>query len=82
VKVVNSAATPTEVEIDLNGAGKFGATASAIVLTSDSPKDENTLDEPTKVSPKTEQVKISGNKLTRSFQGNSFTVIRISTKMD
>lgn len=80
VKVVNSAAGPTETEIDLNGAGKLGATASAIVLTSESPKDENTLDEPTKVSPKTETVQISSSKFTRSFPGNSFTVLRLKTK--
>jgi len=77
VKVVNSAAGPLETEIDLAGAGRLGATAQAIVLTSESPKDENTLDEPTKVSPKTETLKISGNKFTRSFPGNSFTVLRI-----
>jgi len=80
LKVVNSAATATETEIDLNGAGKLGTTASAIVLTSASPKDENTLEEPTKVSPKTETVKIAGNKFTRSFPGNSFTVMRIPSE--
>jgi len=77
VKVVNCAANPTEAEIDLSGAGKLGATASAIVLTSESPKDENTLDEPTKVSPRTETVKVGGSKFTRSFPGNSFTILRI-----
>lgn len=77
VKVVNSAAGPTETEIDLNGAGKLSGNVQATVLTGASPKDENTLDEPTKVSPKTETLKISGNKLTRSFPGNSFTVLRI-----
>ena len=77
VKVVNSAATPTETEINLNGAGQLAATAQAIVLTSENPKDENTLEEPTKVSPKTETLKISGIKFTRSFPGNSFTVLRI-----
>lgn len=48
------------------------------MLTSESPLDENTLEKPTKVSPKTEDVKISGSTLTRSFPGNSFTVIRVT----
>lgn len=77
VKVVNGAATPKEAEINLGGAGKLGATAQAIVLTSASPKDENTLDEPTKVSPRTETLMIGGSKFTRSFPGNSFTILRI-----
>jgi alpha-L-arabinofuranosidase len=41
--------------------------------------DENTLEDPTKVSPKTEMVQFSGNLLTRSFPGNSLTVIRLTT---
>ena len=77
VKVVNASATPTETEINLNGVKNLSGSAQAIVLTSDNPNDENTLDEPTKVSPKTETMKISGVKFTRSFPGNSFTVLRI-----
>jgi alpha-L-arabinofuranosidase len=77
LKVVSSAAGPTETEIDLKGAGKLSGAARAVVLTSGSPKDENTLEEPTKVSPTTETVNISGGKFKRVFPGNSFTVLRI-----
>jgi alpha-L-arabinofuranosidase len=77
VKVVNGAAMPMETTINLNGAGKLGASAQAIVLTSESPKDENTLENPTKVSPKMETLKIGGSTFTRSFPGNSFTILRI-----
>jgi len=77
LKVVNSAATPTETQINLQGAKGVTGTATAIVLTSDSPKDENTLEEPTKVAPVTEQLKMSGGRFVRSFPGNSFTVLRI-----
>ena len=77
VKVVNAAAGPTEAEINLNGAKKLAATAEAIVLTSGDAKDENTLDEPTKVSPKNESIKIGGNKIKHAFPGNSLTVIRV-----
>jgi alpha-L-arabinofuranosidase len=76
VKVVNAAATPTETEILLNGVKNLAGTVSAIVLTSENPKDENSLEQPTKVSPKTETLKLSGGKFTRSFPGNSFTILR------
>jgi len=77
LKVVNAAATPTETEITLNGAKQLAASAGAIVLTSESPKDENSLEEPTKVSPKNETIKLSGNKITHAFPGNSLSVIRV-----
>lgn len=77
VKVVNAAAGPTETEINLKGAPKLAAAAAAIVLTSDSPKDENTLDEPTKVAPKNITLPVSDAKIKHAFPGNSFTVIRV-----
>ena len=77
VKVVNSAAGSTETEIDLKGPRRSAGTAHANVLTSASPLDENTLDEPSKVTPKTETLTISGNRFIRSFPANSFTVLRI-----
>lgn len=77
VKVVNSAAAPTETEIDFSGSPKLSGTAQAIVLTSANAKDENTLEEPAKVSPKAEAVKIDGSSFRRVFPGNSLTVLRI-----
>ena len=77
VKVVNTSAAATETTINLNGAKKLAATAQAIVLTSAKPTDENTLENPTKVSPKTEMVNFTGTSITHQFPGNSFTVLRI-----
>jgi alpha-L-arabinofuranosidase len=79
LKVVNASSELLQTQIDLKGAGKLSGSGQAIVLASASPLDENTLEEPTKVSPKTESLSISGNTITRSFPGNSFTVIRIPT---
>ena len=79
LKVVNASFESLETQIDLKGAGTLTGSGKAIVLTSGSPLDENTLEEPTKVSPKTEMVQFSGNILTRSFPGNSLTVIRLAT---
>jgi alpha-L-arabinofuranosidase len=79
VKVVNTAAGAVETAIDLKGLGVTG-TGKAIVLTSASPQDENSIEEPRKVFPKTENVTIGDSTFTRSFPGNSFTVLRIATK--
>ncbi|HYG21503.1 MAG TPA: alpha-L-arabinofuranosidase C-terminal domain-containing protein [Verrucomicrobiae bacterium] len=80
VKVVNTDAGPVETTIDLQGAGALTGAAKAIVLTSASPADENSIQEPRKVSPKSEDVTLAGAKFTRSFPGNSFTVLRIATQ--
>ena len=80
VKVVNASAAPLETELDLNGANNLTGQGTAIMLTSPSGKDENDLDAPEHVSPKTETVKFSGNHFTRYFPGNSFTVLRLKTK--
>jgi alpha-L-arabinofuranosidase len=77
VKVVNSSAGPAETEIELSGAGALSGKAQAIVLTSASPKDENSLAEPMKVSPRTEPFTVNGSKVVRTLPGNSFTVLRI-----
>ena len=77
VKVVNAKAGPLAAELNLAGAKNLSGTGSAIVLTSENATDENSLAHPTKVSPKTEAVKLDGGKLTRSFPGNSFTVLRL-----
>ena len=78
LKIVNAAAEPLRTQINLKGTGILSGSGKAIVLTSANPLDENTLEEPTKVSPKTEMVNFSGTTLTRSFPGNSFTVIRFA----
>jgi alpha-L-arabinofuranosidase len=77
LKLVNADNSPVATTIDLKGAGKLSSNGKAIVLTSANPYDENTLEEPTKVSPKTEDVKLSGSKISRTFPGNSLTIIRI-----
>jgi hypothetical protein len=37
------------------------------------------LEEPLKVSPREEDVRFNGSRFTRSFPGNSFTILRIHT---
>ncbi len=77
LKVVNAAAGPTETEINLRGVADVAGKAQAIVLTSENPSDENSLEEPTKVSPKSESIEISGPTFRRTLPGNSLTVLRL-----
>ena len=79
LKVVNAAAETVKAEVNLSGAEKLTGKGKSVVLTSSSPLDENTLEQPTKVSPKTENVKFSGTTITRSFPGNSLTILRLET---
>ena len=79
VKVVNVNSDPLTTEVNLNGAQLTGQ-GTACVLTSEYATDENSLAEPTKVSPKTEAIQFTGSSLKRTFPGNSFTVLRLKTK--
>jgi alpha-L-arabinofuranosidase len=79
VKVVNTSADPVQTDLALSGANISGK-GTAIVLTSENAADENSLDNPAKVSPKTEALNFNGSALTRAFPGNSFTVLRLQTK--
>lgn len=76
---MNASSEPLNTQIDLNDARKLSGSGKAIVLTSTSPLDENTLEEPLKVSPKIETVEVSGTTIARLLPGNSFTVICITT---
>jgi alpha-L-arabinofuranosidase len=80
LKVVCTSAQPVATEVDLSGIKNLTGRGTAIVLTSDRPTDENSLAEPTKVSPKTEPVSFSGATFQRTFPGNSFTVLRLQTR--
>jgi alpha-N-arabinofuranosidase len=63
-------------EINLAGAS-IQKSAEMIVLTSEKPTDENSLDNPTKVAPVTKTVEIAGPKFKMSFAPNSLTILRI-----
>jgi alpha-L-arabinofuranosidase len=80
VKIVNASHSATETEVQLNGAERLASEARLIVLTSENPTDENSLEEPLKVSPKTETLKLSGTKFKHTFPGNSLTVLRVKSQ--
>jgi alpha-L-arabinofuranosidase len=77
LKVVNVAAEPQTAQITLAGLSKIGGPAVAIVLASERPTDENSLEDPTKVSPKIQRIELTGPAFERVFPGNSVTVLRV-----
>ena len=80
LKIVNASHAPVKTQIDLKGVVNLTGSCNATVLTSANPLDENTLEEPTRISPKTEMMKVSGTTIKRSFPGNSLTIMRLATK--
>jgi alpha-L-arabinofuranosidase len=80
LKVVNVNPKPLETEIKIKGATNLTGTGTASVLTSEDSTDENSLDNPTKVSPTTAPVTFSGMSFRRPFPGNSLTVLRLKTR--
>src|ERR1017187_7281582 len=80
LKVVNVNPKPLETEIKIEGPTNLTGKGTAVVLTSEDSTDENSWDNPTKVSPTTAPVTFSGTTWRRSFPGNSFTLLRLKTK--
>lgn len=77
IKVVNVNPSPLETDLELAGATGLTGRGKAVVLTSQDSMDENSLDNPAKVSPRTAPVTFTGTSLRHSFPGNSFTVLRL-----
>ena len=80
IKVVNSAAEPQTMNLQVNGAGTLGPRAMVTVLSSDNPLDENTFEQPTKIVPQAAPLKISGATLSHTFPAYSLSIIRIAAK--
>jgi alpha-L-arabinofuranosidase len=76
LKVVNASPQPLATDVNLKGLSKV-KTATAIVLTSGSELDENTLDEPMKVTPATGALDVTKPVFRHTFPGNSVTVLRL-----
>jgi alpha-L-arabinofuranosidase len=70
---VNGAIDSFKGGINVAGEGE------AIVLTSDSPQDTNTLDDPHEVVPTTRKVRRLGENFSYEFKPNSVTMLKIGT---
>ena len=80
LKLVNHAATPQPVTIEISGVKSVKAKGLATVLKAATPEDTNSLTEPRKVVPTTEKVKGLGTHFMRTLPPYSITVLELQTK--
>ncbi len=80
LKVVNRAAAPQPVKIEISGAASVDAKGIATVLKADQPKATNSLQEPRKIVPVTENAGGLGADFTRTFPPYSITVLELQAK--
>jgi len=77
VKFVNTSEKPQDVIFVIEGVKKMEAKGTLTELTSDKLDQVNTLDEPTAVSPKDQQVDVKNKTIRFSVKPYSFNVIRV-----
>ena len=77
VKVVNVSGETVSADLNCRGVARLASPATAVVLASEQPTDENSLEQPGKVGPVTKALALSGSQLQHRFPGNSLTVLRL-----
>jgi alpha-L-arabinofuranosidase len=80
LKLVNAVDTPQTVRIEIKGVAAVAPEGVAIVLSSASPTDTNSITEPTKIVPVTTTVTGLGTSFTRTLVPNSVTVLQLQTR--
>ena len=77
VRATNYEKRPVRAEIQLDGAVNVGATGQHIVIRSDNPDDENSLDSPLRIVPHEQPLPNCGKRFTITLAPNSVNVLRI-----
>jgi alpha-L-arabinofuranosidase len=77
IKLVNATAQPCELAIQLDGAASVRPGATATVLTGQQLADENTLDAPTNVSPRSISIQIKSPAFNQAVPAHAFMVVRV-----
>jgi alpha-N-arabinofuranosidase len=80
LKIVNSADTPQDVKIEVNGVKSVSSKGTAIVLKAAKRDDTNSIKDPKHLVPETEKVKGLGASFTRTFPPCSITVLELQAK--
>ncbi len=79
VKILNTTPKAIETSVDVDGAAHVAPTGELTVLTSQSPGDENSFEQPGKVSPISRTIQ-TGNPSSLSLAPYSLNVLRLHTK--
>ncbi len=77
VKIVNFSDKEETVRIQFTGLNKIGKEGTRIVLSSKKAEDENTLEEPEKVVPKTQKIEINTPIIPMTLAPNSLTILKV-----
>ena len=80
LKVVNASAEPQTAAIELSGLDGKVKSATATVLTSANPDDENSFAEPNKVVPVASPVENAAGRFSHTFPASSVTVLQIKVE--
>jgi alpha-L-arabinofuranosidase len=80
LKLVNATPDKKDVRITLAGGNRYNRIGQAFVLTSPDLKAENSLDQPTKLSPGQRQFPVSSPEFSYAVDPNSLTVLRIASR--
>lgn len=78
LKVVNVSSQPQDTLLKINGVSSV-QDVKEIQLTG-SPDDENSLEHPTRVYPKSRSIDVTSSELRVTFPGNSVTILRGKVK--
>jgi alpha-L-arabinofuranosidase len=78
--VSNPGNMPMPTRINLAGTTHVAPKARAILLTSTSPDDENSFEQPGKVAPREESFRVAGPEFEHTFPAWSFTILRLATR--
>lgn len=80
LKAVNTGNAPLDTEVVIRGVEGLAQEAECTVLTSASPSDENSFEQPRRVSPRTSRLVGTGPKFRHTFPPHSLTILRIGTQ--
>jgi alpha-N-arabinofuranosidase len=80
LKLVNATPDKKDIRITLAGGTRFNKLGKAFVLASPDPKAENSLDQPTKLSPVQREFQVQSPEFGYTLDPNSLTVLRIATR--
>lgn len=77
LKVVNFSPREQSAEIKIEGIKRLKPTGTAMVLTSQDPNDENTLDQPRKVAPRSKRIRGIDTTFTYTMPAYSVNILRL-----
>jgi alpha-L-arabinofuranosidase len=80
LKVVNTSGSARPITIQINGATKIEPEGERVSLVGQSLNDTNSIEEPSKIVPRTEKAEALSASFTREFPPYSITVLKLKTK--